>query len=301
VAERESQIVLGLDPDPAALWPGSDSEPAQGSPAERAAAAVLGHCRALIDATAEACVAVKLQLACFERLGAPGWSALGAVAAHAKARGLLVIADGKRGDISVSAAAYAQALMGSVDTPFGTVQGLGADLVTVNPLMGADAIEPFVVAARAAGGGVLVLVRTSNPGAADVEDLALTDGEPLWQRLAAIVDTLGRPGVGEAGLSDVGAVVGATVPGHLARARELMARATFLLPGVGAQGGRVQELAPAFAPGRAGGLITASRSIANAHLVDGGEPAAAAHAEAERLRGEAWALSDRAGSELPIA
>jgi len=80
-----------------------------------------------------------------------------------------------------------------------------------------------------------------------------------------------------------------------------MARATFLLPGVGAQGGRVQELAPAFAPGRAGGLITASRSIANAHLVDGGEPAAAAHAEAERLRGEAWALSDRAGSELPIA
>jgi len=141
-------------------------------------------------------VAVKLQLACFERLGAPGWSALGAVAAHAKARGLLVIADGKRGDISVSAAAYAQALMGSVDTPFGTVQGLGADLVTVNPLMGADAIEPFVVAARAAGGGVLVLVRTSNPGAADVEDLALTDGEPLWQRLAAIVDTLGRPGVG---------------------------------------------------------------------------------------------------------
>jgi orotidine-5'-phosphate decarboxylase len=255
----------------------------------------------LIGATAEACVAVKLQLACFERLGAPGWSALGAVAAHAKASGLLVIADGKRGDISVSAGAYAQALVGSVDTPFGTVQGLGADLVTVNPLMGADAIEPFVAAARAVGAGVLVLVRTSNPGAADVEDLALSDGEPLWQRLAAIVDTLGGPGVGEAGLSDVGAVVGATVPDHLARARELMAHATFLLPGVGAQGGRVQDLAPAFAPGRAGGLITASRSIANAHLQDGGDPAAAARAEAERLRAEAWALSDRAASELPIA
>jgi orotidine-5'-phosphate decarboxylase len=301
VAERESQIVLGLDPDPAALWPGSSREPAQGSPAERAAAAVLGHCRALIDATAEACVAVKLQLACFERLGAPGWSALQAVAAHARARGLLVIADGKRGDISVSAAAYAQALLGSVDTPYGTVPGLGADLVTVNPLMGADAVEPFVSAARAAGAGVLVLVRTSNPGAADVEDLTLRGGEPLWERLAGIVDALGSPGVGEAGLSDVGAVVGATAPGHLARARELMARTTFLLPGVGAQGGRVEELAPAFVPGRAGGLITASRSIANAYQVDDRDPAAAARAEAERLRGEAWALSDRAGAELPIA
>ena len=293
--------MLGLDPDPAALWPGSSREPAQGSPAERAAAAVLGHCRALIDATAEACVAVKLQLACFERLGAPGWSALQAVAAHARARGLLVIADGKRGDISVSAAAYAQALLGSVDTPYGMVPGLGADLVTVNPLMGADTVEPFVSAARAAGAGVLVLVRTSNPGAADVEDLTLRGGEPLWERLAGIVDTLGSPGVGEAGLSDVGAVVGATAPGHLVRARELMARTTFLLPGVGAQGGRVEELAPAFVPGRAGGLITASRSIANAYQVDDREPDAAARAEAERLRGEAWALSDRAGAELPIA
>jgi orotidine-5'-phosphate decarboxylase len=301
VAERESQIVLGLDPDPAALWPGSNREPAQGSPAEQAAAAVLGHCRALIDATAEACVAVKLQLACFERLGASGWSALQAVAAHAGARGLLVIADGKRGDISVSAVAYAQALLGSVDTPYGAVPGLGADLVTVNPLMGADAVEPFVEAARAAGAGVLVLVRTSNPGAADVEDLTLSGGEPLWERLAGMVDALGSPGVGEAGLSDVGAVVGATAPGHLARARELMAHTTFLLPGVGAQGGRVEELAAAFVPGRAGGLITASRSIANAYRVDDAEPAAAARAEAERLRGEAWALSDRAGAELPIA
>jgi len=292
VAERESQIVLGLDPDPAALWPADGPQPAQGSPAERAAEAVLAHCRSLVDATAEACVAVKLQLACFERLGAPGWVALEAVAAHARARGLLVIADGKRGDISVSAAAYAQALVGSVETPFGTVHGLGADLLTVNPLMGRDALQPFVSAAREAGAGVLVLVRTSNPGAADVEDLELQGGSPVWERLAAIVAELGGPGVGEAGLSDVGAVVGATVPGHLARARELMANATFLLPGVGAQGGHVEDLAPAFAPGRAGGLITASRSIANAHTAAGGQPAAAARAEAERLREAAWALSD---------
>ncbi|HME04913.1 MAG TPA: orotidine-5'-phosphate decarboxylase [Solirubrobacteraceae bacterium] len=292
VAERESQIVLGLDPDPSALWPAGSRGSEQGTPAERAAAAVLAHCMALIDATAPACVAVKLQLACFERLRAPGWSALEAVAYHARASGLLVIADGKRGDISVSAAAYAQGLMGGMATPFGDVPGLGADLVTVNPLMGSDAIEPFVSAARAVGAGVLVLVRTSNPGAADVEDLELEHGDAVWERVAGIVETLGRGGVGEAGLSDVGAVMGATAPEHLERARALMGRTSFLLPGIGAQGGRVEDLAPAFTAGRAGGLVTASRSIANAHRAGSGGPAAAARAEAERLREATWALSD---------
>jgi orotidine-5'-phosphate decarboxylase len=302
VRERESQIVLGLDPEPRALWPeagepgdgGHDgpvgSGAAEASPARRAAEAVLGHCRALIDATAQACVAVKLQLARFEVLGAPGLEALGAVAEHARAAGLLVIADGKRGDIDVTARAYADALLGGIETPFGPVGGLRADLATVNPLMGRDAIEPFVTVARASGAGVLVLVRTSNPGAADVEDLRLDGGGAVWERIAAIVQELGRPGVGEAGLSDVGAVVGATAPSHLAHARELMPEAIFLLPGIGAQGGRVEDLAPAFAPGRAGGLVTASRSIANAHLTAGGSPAQAARAEAERLRTEAWKL-----------
>jgi orotidine-5'-phosphate decarboxylase len=286
--------VLGLDPDPNALWPATAGSARGGfagsAPAERAASAVVDHCKALIDATARACVATKPQLACFERLGAPGWSALETVAEYARSSGLLVIADGKRGDISVSASAYAQALFGGVQTPFGAVAGLGADMVTVNPLMGGDAVEPFVTAARAAGAGVLLLVRTSNPGAADIEDLELSDGGAVWERAARIVDELGRDGLGEAGISDVGAVVGATVPGHLARARELMPHATFLLPGVGAQGGRVEDLAPAFAPGRAGGLITASRSIAGAYIPTGGDPASAARAEAERLREAAWAL-----------
>lgn len=290
VAERESQIVLGIDPDPAALWSGSGGGYVQGSPAEQAGEAVVGHCRALIDATAQACVATKLQLACFERLGAPGWRALQLVAEHARSLGLLVIADGKRGDISVSASAYAQTLISGLQTPFGEVGGLGADLVTVNPLMGRDSIEPFVSVARATGAGVLVLVRTSNPGAADVEDLELAGGGSVWERLAAIVHELGEAGMGETGLSDVGAVVGATVPGHLARARELMPSTIFLLPGVGAQGGRVEDLVPAFAKGRAGGLITASRSIANAHLARGGHPAQAARVEAERLRKAAWEL-----------
>jgi orotidine-5'-phosphate decarboxylase len=291
VAERESQIVLGLDPDPAALWPARHSSAALGSPRERAAASVAAHCLAVIDAAGSACVAVKPQLARFEALGVPGWKALEAVVAHARAAGLLVIADGKRGDIDVSALAYARAQMGELDTPFGPVRGLEADMVTVNPLMGADALEPFVSVARQSGAGVLALVRTSNPGAADIEDLELAGGDRVWERIATLVDRLGSGGVGESGLSDLGAVVGATVPEHLARARTLMPRAVFLLPGVGAQGGRVDDLAPAFAPGRAGGLIAASRSIANAHLPSGGDPAGAARAEAERLRELAWGLT----------
>jgi orotidine-5'-phosphate decarboxylase len=273
-----------------------------GSPAERAAAAVTAHCRAAIDAAGPACVAVKPQLACFERLGAAGWAALEAVVEHARGAGLVVLADGKRGDIAVSAAAYGQALVGATRTPFGDVAGLGVDAFTVNPYLGVDTLDVFVAAARAAGAGVFVLVRTSNTGAADLEDLVLADGGPLWARVATIVDRLGAPAPdtqeppspAEAnGLQDVGAVVGATAPEHIARLRELMPRSVFLLPGIGAQGGRVEDLLPAFAPGPAAGLVTASRSIVAAHETAGGSPATAARAEAERLRSAAWSLAQR--------
>jgi orotidine-5'-phosphate decarboxylase len=291
VAQRESQIVLGLDPDPARLWPDAVRRvPAEGPPVRRAATAVAMHCAALIDAAGPACVAVKPQLACFERLGADGWAVLASVAAHARAAGLVVLADGKRGDISISAAAYAQALVGSTPTPFGEVEGLGVDAFTANPLLGVDALEPLIAGARATAAGVFVLVRTSNPGAADVEDLQLTGGGTVWERLAQIVARLGEPG-DVSGLADVGAVVGATVPEHLARARELMPAAPFLLPGIGAQGGRAEDLSPAFAPARAAGLVSASRSIAAAHESRGGDPADAARAEAERLRATVWALA----------
>jgi orotidine-5'-phosphate decarboxylase len=288
---RESQIVLGLDPDPMALWPGTHAEEGA-SVAERVSSSVLAHCRALIDAAGPACVAVKPQLARFEALGAPGWGVLEAVVAYAREASLLVIADAKRGDIDVTALAYSRALMGKLDTPYGPVSGLGFDMITVNPLMGTDSLQPFISTAREVGAGLLVLVRTSNPGAADIEDLQVEGGGAVWERIATLVATLGSDGVGESDLSDIGAVVGATAPHHLSRARELMPHAVFLLPGVGAQGGRVEDLAPAFAPGRAGGLVTASRSIANAHLVPGGfgDPATAARAEAERLRDLAWRL-----------
>ena len=321
VAARESQIVLGLDPDPARLWPTAErrvpeaqvrladalraaadagaairvaraqTEPGPDAGAASAAtsdpavgARVLAHCLDLVDAAGPSCVAVKPQLACFERLGAAGWLAYDIVAAHARDAGLLLLADGKRGDVPVSATAYGRAFFAD--------RGAPVDALTANPLLGRDALAPLVDAATASGSGLFVLVRTSNPGAADLMDLRLESGEPLWERLAAIVRELGDSARGlESGLSAIGAVTGATVPQHLARMRELMPATPFLLPGIGAQGGRVEDLAPAFAPGRAAGLVTASRSIANAADTHGGRPADAARAETERLREAAWGLA----------
>ncbi len=292
---RQSQLVLGLDPDPALLWPralelvgGVDVSSAP--PTVRAANAVAAHCSLVIDAVAEHCVAVKPQVACFERLGAPGWEALTHVIATARDAGLLVIADGKRGDIDVSARAYAQAFLGETPSPFGAIPGLGADAMTVSPWLGSDSLEPFTSVARDSGAGLFVLVRNSNPGAVELQDRQLGGDGNLSDAVARMVAALGADGIGRSGLSDIGAVVGATAPDHLERLRELMPHAPFLLPGVGAQGGRVDDLGPVFTNGPAGGLISLSRGLVQAHRMSGGDPASAARREAARLREQAWAL-----------
>ena len=284
--------MLGLDPDPARLWPraveaGSDGD----GPAAQTAAAVAAHCRLVISAVGRECVAVKLQVACFERLGAPGWWALVEAVEAARAQGLLVIADAKRGDIDITASAYGQAFFGSTETPFGTVPGLGVDALTANPLLGGDSLVPLRDAARSAGGGLFVLVRTSNPGAADLQDAELAEGGTVSQRLATMVDRLGADGLGESGFSDIGAVVGATAPGHIAALRERMPHAIFLLPGIGAQGGAIEDLGAAFIPGRAGGLISASRAVVDADRGGAVDPSQSALRAAARLREVAWTFS----------
>ncbi len=204
---------------------------------------------------------MKPQLARFEALGGPGWAALQRTVEAAHEAGLLVIADGKRGDVPVSAEAYADGLFGSTPSPWGEVGGLGADAATVSPLLGRDSLEPLLERAAAAGAGLFLLVRTSNPGAAELLG-ADAGGAPLQERIAAAVDALAPRLAGAAtGLSGVGAVVGATEPAHIARLRELMPRAILLLPGVGAQGGDAGLLGAAFTAGPASALVTASRSI----------------------------------------
>ncbi len=276
-------MCLGLDPDPSEFSPDAAPDADLADPADRAATAVFEQCVSLIEAAGSACVAVKPQLACFERLGAPGWRALSDVCEAARRAGLLVVADGKRGDVPVTARAYGQALVGETETPWGPVTGLRADAFTANPLLGEDAIEVLVEAAKGAGAGVFLLVRTSNPGAARLQDAPL-GGAPLHEALAALVAGGAAELAGRSGLSGLGAVVAATAPQHLGRLRELMPDSIFLIPGVGAQGGKPEDLGPALATDRpASILVAAARGIAAAE-----DPAAAA----EELRSAVWALGD---------
>ena len=191
----------------------------------------------------------------------------------------------------MTAAAYAQALFGSTPSPFGEIEGLGADVATVNPLLGADSLEPLMLSAWQNGAGVFALVRTSNPGAADIEDLIVDGGDSVTDRLAELVDRLGREYVGSSGLSSLGAVVGATQPAHIERLRAAMPRAVFLIPGVGAQGGKVEDLAAAFTAGPASALITVSRALVNAWEQNGEDPTSSARTAAAELRESIWKVA----------
>lgn len=278
---RQSVVCVGLDPDlerlPDAVWHGVRAGPAG------TARAVERFCGGIIEAVAEHAVAIKPQLAFFEAVGPPALSALERICETARAAGLLVVLDGKRGDIGSTSAAYAAAYLSPA------VEGSGprGDALTVNPYLGDDGLEPFVAAGRSHGRGLYVLVRTSNPGSAALQELELAGGGQLWERVAVLVDRLG--GDADGPLASVGAVVGATQGHVIARARELMPRAPFLLPGIGAQGGDLAALAPAFAPGPGGGLVAASRSVLYAD--PGPRWQAAAAGEAARLRAASWSLA----------
>lgn len=234
VAER-GPICAGVDPRPARLPEGVSKE-AWGAEV----AALLGSRVA----------ATKPQLAFFD----DAWSGPEAVARASAKGGALSIADCKRGDIGSTAAAYAPRILGA-QSPFSAA--------TLNPYLGRDALEPFVEEAAREGRGVFVLVKTSNPGSQDLQDLRLADGRLLCEQVASLVDAIGREHRGpESGRSLVGAVVGLTAPADLvARLRELMPHAWFLLPGYGAQGGDPRVLDAARDAQGSGVLVSASRSL----------------------------------------
>src|SRR5205807_932836 len=198
-------------------------------------------CRGIVDAVARYAVGVKPQLAFFEALGSDGIRALEDVCAYARSAGLLVIADGKRGDIGSTARAYASAFL----EPRAALPPL-ADALTVNPYLGRDSIEPFLAACRRDGGGLFVLVKTSNAGGAEVQDLVLSDGRKVWQHVAELVREWGEELVGERGLSSVGAVVGATFPRVVADARRLLPQSVLMLPGIGATGAPTADVGREF-------------------------------------------------------
>ena len=269
VVRKRSQLVVGLDPNPDLL------------PVELRGD-IARFCCGIVDAVAPHAVAVKPQLAFFEAAGPAGMAAFDRVCAYARSAGLLVIADGKRGDIASTARAYADAYLGG-DPP-------RADAMTVNPWLGRDAVDPFLGAVRRGGAGIFVLVRTSN-ASGDLQDALLSDGRTMWQHVATLVDEWGEDSASEVGLSSVGAVVGATHPRAVAEARRLMPRTILLLLGVGAQGASVADLARAFTSGPASALVSVSRSVIYAYRDSGADFREAAGAEAARLKREVWAVS----------
>ncbi len=241
---------------------------------------------AIIDAVAPHAAAVKLQLACFEQYGPPGFKAFRHLVRRAAKAGLIVIADAKRGDIGLSAQAYSSAFIGSPAGMDGPLKGLEIDALTVNPLFGQDGMEPFLDDCRSHAKGIFVLVKTSNPGSAQLQDLRLENGLLWYEHLAGLVDGWGAGLVGAEGYSSVGAVVGATHPEAIGRLRHLMPRAFFLLPGYGAQGAGAADVAAAFDCDGLGALVTASRSII--YAVSDADFAAAAGEAARRMKEELW-------------
>jgi orotidine-5'-phosphate decarboxylase len=284
VERKRSQLVVGLDPSPDLLPVELRGEAVLGRP--HAADACARFCRGIVDAVAPYAVAVKPQSAFFEALGADGVRAFEEVCDYARSAGLLVIADAKRGDIGSTARAYAAAFL----EPRGEQPPL-ADALTVNPYLGRDAVEPFLAACRRDGAGIFCLVRTSNPGGAEVQDLQLSDGRRVWQQVAELVRDWGEDLAGESGLSSVGAVVGATYPREVAEARRILPRAVLLLPGIGAQGGQPADVARAFTSGPASALVAVSRSVIYAFRNGAPDWRAAAGLEAARLAREVWAVS----------
>ena len=270
VERKQSQLVVGLDPRLDLL------------PVELRGD-VARFCCGLVDAVAPHAVAVKPQLAFFEALGPAGIAAFDEVCVYARRAGLLVIADGKRGDIGSTARAYADAYLEG-DAP-------RADALTVNAVP-RPRVGRAVHRRRAAQRHRHLRPRQDvergrrRPGPA-----ADATGGRCGTTSPSLVAEWGEEVVGEVGLSSVGAVVGATHPRAVADARRLMPQAILLLPGIGAQGGAVSDLVRAFQSGPASALVAASRSIDYAFRETGGDYREAAGAEAARLKKEIWAAS----------
>lgn len=239
---QTSPVCVGLDPVLEKLPDG----------VERSVEGIITFCKGIIDATAQTASCLKPQLAYFELLGWEGVRALFEVSAYAKQRDMLVIADGKRGDIGSTAAAYADAYLGK-DAPF--------DFVTVNPYLGADGVLPFIERCEQNAKGIFVLVKTSNDSSGDLQDLPVGD-EAVHEHLAQLVESWAAQHIGpETNLSCVGAVVGATYPEEMKYLRTLMPHCPFLIPGYGAQGGTAEDAAHGFLPDGTGAIVNASRSI----------------------------------------
>ncbi|MGE5527978.1 MAG: orotidine-5'-phosphate decarboxylase [Patescibacteria group bacterium] len=293
VSAKDSRVVVGLDPAPDLLPPPLRNGLDERDPAA-VCAALLAFNKLVIDRTAEFAVAVKPQLAFYEAYGSQGLAVLEETNRYAHRAGLLVICDGKRGDIGSTAQAYARAFFARRPEDG---WGIFADALTVNAYLGTDGLRPFADAAREREKGIFVLVRTTNPSSVELQDLE-AGGAPFHEAVAGLVLRLSEGSFGQSGFSCLGAVAGATFPAAGRRLRQLMPKSILLVPGVGAQGGSAADTGVFFTPDGQGALVSASRSIIGAGANAGSlaEAGAAIGREAMLLRdGINEALASRGG------
>jgi len=261
IRARGNPCVVGLDPRidvmPAFIKSG------RGEPTREVIRSIITDFHELvIETVADLVPAIKPQLAFFEQYGSAGIEAFENTVAFAQRRGLLVIADGKRNDISSTAEAYATAFLGEADILGHKKRIFDADAATVTPYLGRDSLLPFVDACAAHDKGLFVVLKTSNPGSRDFQDQPVAaTGRPLYESIASAVDDLGRSLVGESGYSSIGAVIGATFPDDGRRLRTLMPHAIILVPGYGAQGGSAESAAACFNDDGLGAVVSSSRGI----------------------------------------
>lgn len=259
IARTRSITCVGLDPRKSSL-PGPIRDAVAGDHPEAWAAAYTQFCCEIIDVVKDIVPCVKPQAAFFEQLGPAGMVSLGQVIQHAAQSGLIVVTDGKRNDIGSTATAYADAYLGSPAHP----SPWGSDSLTVSPYLGRDSIEPFVEACDQRGGGIFVLVKTSNPGGGFLQDLQ-ADGKTIYQTVAGLVTELNASRLDEDGYGPIGAVVGATYPEQLAELRAAMPHSILLVPGFGAQGGTADDVKAAMDSKGQGAIVNSSRGIIFAH------------------------------------
>ena len=265
----QAPIVVGLDPQLAMLPPQllDDAVKEEGESLAAVASAVMRFNRAVIDAICDLVPCVKPQAAMYEQFGLPGMAAFADCVHYAHEKGLFVIGDVKRGDIGSTSAAYATAHLGTLTVGTTLCTAFDEDMATVNPYLGTDGIEPFLKVCREEDKGIFVLVKTSNPSSGEFQDREI-DGKPLYHHVAEKVAAWAASCRGADGISNVGAVVGATYPAVGARMREVLQDCLLLVPGYGAQGGTAEDLKVFFRADGSGAIVNSSRGITAAWQQD---------------------------------
>ena len=291
IKEMKNPTVIGLDPRYELLpecilrkYPNT---------VDGVAKAILEYNKAIIDEIYDIIPAVKPQLAFYEMFGIPGLVTFEETCKHAKSKGMIVIADAKRGDIGSTAQGYSNAYLGKTKVGEKEESIFDIDFLTVNPYMGTDCIKPFIEDCKKYNKGIFILVKTSNPSSGELQDVKIDGVEEVYIKVAKLVEKWGEELIGKNGYSSIAAVVGATYPHQLSEIRKIAKHTFLLIPGYGAQGGKVQDIMLGFDKNGIGGIINASRSLMCAYKSElwkdkfrEDEFAKATRAEAIRMREE---------------